>query len=199
MNRQVAQFFDERAEDWDNCVCPQHLERLAEIVAELDIPRGACVLDVGSGNGVLVPLLREKIGPAGRIIVLELSRAMLRVGKRKHAACRPLPLAADALDLPLAGASADWICCNSVFPHFQEQARAVAELARTLRPGGCLMVCHTQSRDAINAFHHHVGGVVGGDELPDEAAMRRLMHAVGLRVIRLEDREDRYLLLAEKS
>ncbi len=198
MNRQVARFFDERAEGWDDCVCPQHAERLAGIVAELDIPRGACIVDIGSGAGVLIPLLREKIGPAGRIIAMDLSPAMIRAARSRRAACRPWPLVADALDLPLRAACADWICCNSVFPHFQDQARAVAELARALRSGGRLLVCHTQSRAAINAFHHEVGGVVGGDELPDDAAMRRIIRAAGLRVTRLEDREDRYLMIAEK-
>ncbi len=196
INRQVARFFDERAEGWDACVCPQHAERLAGIVAELEIPRGGCVVDVGSGTGVLAPLLREKVGPEGRIIVMDLSPAMLRAAKNRHAACRPWPLVADALDLPLSAACADWICCNSVFPHFQDQQRAVCELARALRPGGHLLVCHTQSRAAINAHHHEVGGVVGGDELPDEDAMRRLMRAAGLHVTRLEDHDDRYVMIA---
>lgn len=198
INRQVARFFDERAEGWDDCVSPQHTKRLAGIVAELDIPRGACIVDVGSGTGVLIPFLRDKIGPAGRIIAMDLSPAMIRAAKNRRCACRPLPLVADALDLPLCAACADCICCNSVFPHFHDQARAVAELARALRFGGRLVVCHTQSRAAINAFHRKVGGVVGGDEIPDDAAMRRIIRAAGLRIIRLEDREDRYLMIAEK-
>ena len=80
-------------------------------------------------------------------------------------------LQADVLDLPLAGAQFDWVVCYSVFPHFSDQARGLAQLANTLKPAGRLVVCHSRSREDINAFHHTVGDVVGGHTLPESPEM----------------------------
>jgi hypothetical protein len=74
----------------------------------------------------------------------------------------------------------------------------VGELARVLRPGGRLAVCHSQSRDTINGFHSSRGGLIGGHFLPDAAGMARIMAHAGLWVASLEDAIDRYLLVAVK-
>lgn len=46
-------------------------------VAELDIHPGETVLDLGCGTGLSLPLLRQRVGPHGRVIGVEQSAAML--------------------------------------------------------------------------------------------------------------------------
>ena len=76
-------YFDRLALTWDSLFTPQILTRLSNIVTALDIKPGSCVLDVGSGTGVLVPFLTRAIGNQGTIIELDISARMLAEAKTK--------------------------------------------------------------------------------------------------------------------
>jgi ubiquinone/menaquinone biosynthesis C-methylase UbiE len=49
----------------------------------LHLQEGQIVLDIASGTGRNIPLLRERVGPAGRVVGLDYTRAMLAVAQRK--------------------------------------------------------------------------------------------------------------------
>ncbi len=106
---------------------------------------------------------------------------------------------ADATAIPLPRNCIDLAICNSVFPHFNNQARALKEIARVLGSNGRLVICHTASRDAINQLHQSIGGMVGADLLPDETELRDLIRQVGLTLTHLEDNPERYLAIARKA
>lgn len=62
--------------------------RYRRLVVEALAPQsGDTVIEIGCGTGMNFPLLREKVGPEGRIIGVDISEAMLkRAGKRINAA-----------------------------------------------------------------------------------------------------------------
>ena len=71
-----------------------------------------------------------------------------------------------------------------------------------IRPGGggagCgrLVICHANSRQAVNEIHRAIGGVVANDTIPPEGEMRRLFCEAGLDESVMRDEPDRYLALA---
>jgi len=197
-HKRIRDFFDERAATWDEGRPPESIPRVRDIVAGLNIASGSRVLDVGCGTGVLVPILEPMVGASGLLVELDVSREMLERAKAKAAASPCLCAQADAMDLPFAVECFDWILCYSVFPHFLDQRRGAMQLAQSLRPGGRLVVCHSQSREAINELHRSVGDVVGGHILPPENEMRALFRELGFEVTRIEDVPDRYVLVALK-
>ena len=75
----------------------------------------------------------------------------------------------------------------------------VKALAALLKRGGRLLICHSQSRAAINAYHQQVGDIVGGHELPEKAAMIQLIENAGLRLETYIDEAQRYTVEAIKG
>lgn len=199
----VKAFFDERAAQWDTMISAGHGMRLERLLAPLPLKPSARVLDVGCGTGVLLPILAQRLDEQGCVVCIDLSGAMMRETLQRirtlHPRPRCLPVQADVTAAPFPEGVFDWVICNSCFPHFQDQQQALLEMARLLRPDGTLVVCHSESRDAINTLHRNVGGIVGGHELPDDDTFRKLVHKAGLALTQLEDRHDGFLLVARRE
>ena len=191
------EFFDQAAVEWDALEVEETQTRLREIVTGFGIEPGSAVLDVGSGTGVLLPLLLEATDGEGQIVALDFSGEMLsRAQAKGHLGTY---VQGDAQRLPFPAETFDWVICNAVFPHFPDKRRALDEASRVLREGGRLVICHTASRQTINEFHHSVGGVVARDTIPDEKVMRQLLRAAGLGEVRVWDEPDRYLALGQRD
>jgi arsenite methyltransferase len=107
------------------------------------IEPGDTVLDVGAGSGTDVLAARSLVGRQGRVIGIDLTRAMLdklrRVLAASDAANVRLTMA-DAEALPLAGATIDVVTSNGVLNLVPDKYLAFREIARVLRPGGWLQI-----------------------------------------------------------
>jgi len=196
---QLQEYFDQLAPTWDQeLTTREKLKSLSNIVKELCIEPGNYVLDIGSGTGVLLPFLIAELGDEGKIVALDFSAEMLCQAKAKK--FQPIVdfAQADVLAIPLAHNSVDLAMCNSAFPHFNDKARALEEIARVLRNDGRLVICHTMSRKMINQLHQSIGGAVANDLLPDEFQLKRLIKKADLKVTHFEDGPERYLVIAEK-
>jgi ubiquinone/menaquinone biosynthesis C-methylase UbiE len=196
---QLQEYFDQLAPTWDKELTPERLKCLGNIVKELGIKPGYYVLDIGSGTGALLPFLIAELGDEGKIFALDFSAEMLGQAQAKNFPPIVGFAQADVLAIPLADNSLDLAICNSVFPHFNDKAKALKEIARVLRDNGRLVICHTMSRAMLNQLHRSVGGVIAHDLLPDESRMRRLIKQAGLKITHFEDSSERYLVIAEKS
>jgi SAM-dependent methyltransferase len=104
----------------------------------LDLPAEADILEVGCGNGNLWAANQERIAPGWRLTLTDLSDGMV-----KEARARLGDLAADRVadvqHLPFANESFDAVIANHMLFHVPDRPRALAELARVLRPEGVLI------------------------------------------------------------
>jgi ubiquinone/menaquinone biosynthesis C-methylase UbiE len=106
---------------------------------------------------------------------------------------------ADAMAIPLSDNCIDLAICNNVFPHFNDKAKALKEIARVMKNDGRLAICHTMSREAVNQLHQSIGGMVAGHMLPDKFWLTKLMGHASLEINHLEDSPKHYLAIAHKK
>ena len=192
------EYFNQLAGKWDKMTTEETKARLPQMIAYLAIKPGDIILDVGGGTGILLPLLYNAAGDRGKIVSLDIAEEMLKQARNNGHQDNIDFIHADVATIPLSGESFDLVICYSCFPHFPDKLKALAEMARVLRNRGRLVICHTASRQAINELHKSVGNVVENDTIPDEAIMRKLLAASGLKPIEVRDEYHRYLAIAAK-
>ncbi|WP_312688887.1 class I SAM-dependent methyltransferase [Brevundimonas nasdae] len=108
---------------------PEASEWLRDVVG---LAPGRRVLDVGSGTGKFLPLLRAS---GADLIALEPVAAMRRQLSQANPDVEVLAGSADSIPLP--DASVDAVVCAQAF-HWFATKEALAEMRRVLKPGGVL-------------------------------------------------------------
>lgn len=106
----------------------------------LSIPPGGTALDVGSGPGNVTASLARAAGPDGLALGVDISEPMLARAVRAEAGLQVGFLRADAQRLPLRDGTVDAAVSIAVLQLIPEPAKALAEIARVLRPGGRLAI-----------------------------------------------------------
>lgn len=188
-----TRFFDTRADHWEETCYPEPVRaRLQDLIQEFGVRPGERLLDVGTGPGVLIPYLRSLVGASGRVIAFDLSFEMTRQAYQKKLGPRDMILRADVHTLPFYSGAFDRVVCFAAFPHFHDSARAMAEMARVLKPGGSLVVAHLMSREEL-AEHHGSCESVARDLLPRAEEMAALFSKSRLSLPEIVDRPGRYL------
>jgi SAM-dependent methyltransferase len=109
-------------------------------VRHAGLSAGEVVLDIGSGGGIDTVLAAQRVGPAGRVIGLDMLTEMT---DRARAAVDGAGMAGrcefregEMEAIPLPDESIDVVVSNGVINLSPRKSRAFAEIARVLRPGG---------------------------------------------------------------
>ena len=110
----------------------------ARLLNSAHVGAGDRVLDVGCGSGVLARAAYDVVGPGGVVEGVDPNAGMLAVARRVAPAIRWTQAAAEAL--PLETGSVDRVLSQFALMFFSDQAAAVSEMARVLRPGGQVCV-----------------------------------------------------------
>jgi SAM-dependent methyltransferase len=135
LNPSTQEYYDRFSETYDNDRHRGYHRLIDEL--ELDLVRrygaGKDVFEAGCGTGLL---LREAAEFARTAVGLDLSRGMLTPARG-----RGLRVVQGSIThVPLPSASFDLVYCMKVLAHIPPIERAVAELARLVRPGGHLLL-----------------------------------------------------------
>ena len=107
--------------------------------AVADLHEGETVLDLGSGAGADVLISARRVGPAGRVIGLDMTEEMLDLARRNAAEAGAVNvefIRGYLEEIPLPDASVDVVISNCVINLAADKGVVVAEASRVLRPGG---------------------------------------------------------------
>jgi arsenite methyltransferase len=104
---------------------------------------GDAVLDIGCGAGVDSLVAGRLVGPAGRVVGIDVTLAMLEQARENQARLDMGQVSfqvGDAEALPFPDNDFDAVISNGVFNLTLHKARALAETHRVLKPGGRLLL-----------------------------------------------------------
>jgi arsenite methyltransferase len=107
------------------------------------IPVGATVVDIGCGAGMDLLLAARRTGPSGRAIGIDMTAAMRRRASDGAASAGLAHVEVkdgDATRLLVDDRSIDVVISNGVLNLVPEKERAIAEIARVLKPGGRVQI-----------------------------------------------------------
>jgi len=135
--------------------------------ALLALQPGDHVLDVGCGAGEDVRAMARIVGPTGRAVGIDSSQTMVDAARERSVGDAVVEFGiGDAQHLDFGDATFDACRTDRVLQHLSDPARAVAEMARILRPGGRLV-----------AFEPDTGALLV--DAPDKMLTRKILNFRG--------------------
>jgi len=184
--------FNELVDVFDQPQPLEVMERLQEIVSSAGLRSGEVVLDVGTGVGVLIPLI-QSYEPAA-VLACDIAEKMLQRVQNKYPAVRTFH--ADIASLDLASTSLDAIFMNGMYGNIADKPAACRNAARMLRSGGRLVVSHPEGRAFIDQLRAASDLFI--EPFPTREEFEALLEPLGFEVITYRDESKLYLMVARK-
>ena len=184
--------FNELVDVFDRPQPPEVTARLREIVASAELRPSAVVLDVGTGAGVLIPLIQSY--QPSTVLVCDVAEKMLQRVHNKYPGVRTYHT--DIALLSLASTSVDAIFMNGMYGNIADKPAACGNAARMLRSDGRLVVSHPEGRAFVDQLRESSDLFI--ESLPIKEEFETLLEPLGLEVIAYRDELKLYLMVARK-
>jgi SAM-dependent methyltransferase len=165
-------------------------ERLEKIVAHGKIIKDETVLDVGTGTGILIPIIK-KYKPS-RIYACDLSWRMLEQLRENYPYVKTIM--ADVRDLKLPESSIDTVFINACFPNIVDKSGAFSNISRMMKAKGRIVISHPLGKAFILSLKN--GAPFPLDEFPEEPEAGALLKPFGFDIETFIDEPRLYILVA---
>lgn len=189
-------FFNSLAEKWDS-ICYHPSEKVNYVIDKMELKDGDSVLDIGSGTGITIPYLEERIGTNGKITALDIAEKMLGISKKKNIY--------DNLDFEIKDffeyttpKKFNQILAYSCYPHFTDEENFFKKAYSLLEHKGKIVIAHIESKEAINSRHKEEENHIISNILSDVEKICELSNKQGFKSIYKEDNKDYFIFVGEK-
>jgi demethylmenaquinone methyltransferase/2-methoxy-6-polyprenyl-1,4-benzoquinol methylase len=198
MDKRVSRkYFNEKAERWDETIRNNDANKLQALADRLSIPQQAWILDVGTGTGVFLSYIKERVNHNSHVFCMDFAFNMLIKAKSKYRDSAVDFVCAEIETLQFSPNLFDVVMCYSTFPHFHDKPGALSTIHHLLKPGGRLYIGHTASRETINNIHRAIPDF--RDHLiPEKPEMKNLLHQAGFSEFDVTELPESYLAAARK-
>jgi len=196
------EFFNDRAGNWLEMCYPDYAQgtssetvhKFKKLFSLVQLNSGDTVADIGSGSGILVNPILERIGPDGTLIEIDYAEEMIKENKRLHPDPRIRFITADIMHLPVEPKSCDAAIAFCCFPHFENQKTAIKKIHNILKPCGLFAIAHFDSSEELNSFHHSTHQAVMHDSLPPAREAAQMVEESGFIIERAFEEPGFYLV-----
>jgi ubiquinone/menaquinone biosynthesis C-methylase UbiE len=137
MNSKI--YFDQIASEWDQLQQSFFSDTVRDkALATARVRAGQVAADIGAGSGFITAGLLER---GLKVIAVDQSEAMLaEMGKKFGRTAGVDYRQGEAESLPIADEEVDYTFANMYLHHVESPPQAIKEMARTLKPGGKLVI-----------------------------------------------------------
>ena len=123
---------------------------VSNLAVSAAIPLGATVLDLGCGAGLDSLIAAGRVGSAGHVFGIDFSASMIaRARQAATAYGTDVTFCRHAEQLPLTEASIHMALVNGIFNLNPAREQIFRELARVVRPGGCVFAAELVLKEAV--------------------------------------------------
>jgi SAM-dependent methyltransferase len=194
---------DSRADSYSEFFAPITALAIEPLLAAVRLASGMALLDVATGCGFLAA---EAAGRGASVVAIDLSPGMLEKARRLHP---DIDFRVGEVEhLPVLDGSLDAVVCGFGVGHFPWPEAAVAECARSLKPGGRIALSWwaEPGRQRVQGLFRDAIAEVGARPPPDmpkghsplrfcdAAELRRLLQGAGLADVEVKDHEATHLV-----
>lgn len=156
-------------------------------IASSNIKEGDKVLDIAGGTGDLAIEFRKKVGNSGQVVLSDINAAMLGEGRNNLvdkgiAGVEFVQLNAEAI--PFADNSFDCVSIAFGLRNVTDKDKALKEMYRILKPGGCLLILEFSKTDnellsqAYDFYSFNIMPKLGGIIADDEESYQYLAESI---------------------
>ena len=193
INRIQRECFNELVDLFDPPLPEGVPKRLDQIVASAHIAMGEVVLDIGTGTGILVPIIQE-YDPA-KIFACDISDAMLARLREQYAYAETI--LADARDMTLPDASIDVAFMNACYPNIVDKKATFANISRMMKQGGRMVISHPMGKSFIDSIREESPFPL--DDFPERSDAETLIEPYGFDIKAFIDEPKLYILTVLKQ
>lgn len=171
-----------------NLGAEDRVERLQgkRIVESLELKQGMAVADLGTGAGVMLPLLSAAVGPQGNVFAQDIHGDFLEQAKKRGGANVETVLGTEK-DPKLPAGCCDVIVTIDAYHHLDYPKEMLAGIRRALKPGGRFVIVDYYKRpgamspgpDAVQHVRLDVDDVVKEVEAAGFRKLETRDHIVG--------------------
>jgi ubiquinone/menaquinone biosynthesis C-methylase UbiE len=152
LGREIAQVMGHEAAGWLERVERDQQEHTEELVEQLKIQPGQVVADIGAGTGYFSRRLAKRVGPAGKILAVDVQPEMIYLLNKNLAALRLTNVTAvlgTPTDPRLPPGSVDVVVMVDVYHEFEYPFEMMNRICATLKPGGRVAFVEYRSEPQI--------------------------------------------------
>jgi SAM-dependent methyltransferase len=162
-----AEYFTAQRDFW------WHADFIALMARRWRLETVRSALEIGAGVGHWSRVLAPQLPPEATLIGIDREPQWVDEANRRSPSPRFSYRHGDAMQLPFAEASFDFVTCQTVLIHLPDVPAALAEMKRVLKPGGLLVV----------AEPNNLGSALAQVQTQSEADIDRALRLAKLQIL----------------
>lgn len=150
MGREIAQVMGHEAAVWLERPQRSTEERPDLLLGQLTLRPGETVADIGAGTGYLSRSLAQRVGPAGRILAVDIQPEMLALltrTSRRLGITNIIPVLGTTTDPRLPATAVDLALLVDVYHEFDSPYEMMEGICRAVKPGGRVVFVEYRGED----------------------------------------------------
>lgn len=193
-------FFNEKATVWDEiCLHPKH--KLEYIFNKIPLKIGDYCLDIGSGTGVTLPYIEEKIGEMGHITAIDFACNMIEIAQEKYRNIyNNIDFIVQDFYHHTSDILYDCIIAYSCYPHFTDRLAFIDKINELLKINGVIVIAHSEGKDCINLMHQvRLKDFISFLPLEPVENTVNLFQRKNFQLLYIEDTSNYYVFIGKKT